>query len=82
MFSLFRSTAARRCQRLPARRSLATVSDILPRIPDNEQDVPPPTTRVPVREDHGLYAFFRKDGDGKYETIGGTMKDLAEKGGA
>lgn len=38
--------------------------------------------RVPVREDHGLYAFFRQQvpekgqilvGEAKYETVGGSM---------
>jgi len=65
MLSLARSQVSR-----PLCRSLATISDAIPKAPRRnkrktpKEDGPPAHAqwpgRVPVREDHGLYGFFRQ----------------------
>lgn len=80
MLSLAR-TAARRINRVPAR-SFAEIVSVEQNTPStsSNNDVSTnghsnPFQRIPVREDHGLYAFFRRKsgddlvGDAKYETF-------------
>ncbi|KAF9026105.1 MRP-L47-domain-containing protein [Hymenopellis radicata] len=78
MFSLLRSATRWRCPQLLSKRALAT---IVPEDGAVEEYVPTRADAIPVRNDHGLYAFFRER-NGKYETVGGKFEqDVAEKGG-
>ncbi len=81
MFSLLRSATRRRCPQLFSKRALATIVPEEGHAGAVEEYVPTRADIVPVRKDHGLYAFFRER-DGKYETVGGKFEqDVAEKGG-
>ena len=79
MLSLVRTTA-RRINRVPAR-SFAEIVSVEQNTPSTSSNIVStnghsnPFQRIPVREDHGLYAFFRRKngddlvGDERFETF-------------
>jgi len=74
----FVRTAPKRVPRLTTgRQTIRTFADVVP-APPSQQTPPAPSLkkgRIPVREDHGLYAFFRRKegddltGDANYEVV-------------
>ncbi|KAH6912700.1 mitochondrial 39-S ribosomal protein L47 (MRP-L47)-domain-containing protein [Coprinopsis sp. MPI-PUGE-AT-0042] len=79
MFSLARRPSPRVCNSL--RRSFASVAPETPASPTNGVDWR--TAKVPVREDHGLYGFFRRkanptgEGEAAYETVESARRPLS-----
>lgn len=84
MLSLARKSTSV-CSRSFLTRTLATV--VPSAISETPTAATTPTTKVPVKEDHGLYAFFRQKadaskftGEDRYESVGGVVFRSGDSG--